>query len=553
MIDKVANRYVIVSLIGQGGMADVYKAHDIILNRMVAIKVLREKLADDPLVLVRFTREASAASKLSHPNLVDIYDVGESNGLHYIVMEYVKGSTLKQMISRRGALDVNEAMSIMKQLADGVAAAHDSQIIHRDIKPQNIMIKADGTVKITDFGIALASGSVALTHNNAVMGSAHYLAPESAKGAAPDVRVDIYSLGIVFYELLTNEVPFSGKTPAEIAFKHMQQPMPSVRKFNPAIPQSVENIITKATAKDPNERYSSIHQMKNDLDNALRPEKLHTRKLVLKTQTLDPGIDANSKKDWLTGLSFSKRKSKNSRRISRKTSWLACLGALALALCILLVVFYTGMIRIPGVLGYETFPEVLNLSMDEAIEKLEASHFQRDDIVIQESLSEVVPAGEVISSSIKAGEVVKKDSEIVLNISKGPSFLIPDYTGLQLIDVQQSLNEQGVILDIDTVVQGAANTNPGVILSQELLIPGTRIDPTANSKIRFVVAGYPSVYISEDFIGRNYLELKNELNQLGIAVIVKNISGSDTVTGVTPSIGTTYTQQGTDSVLTLYR
>ena len=217
MMEQIANRYEILSLIGQGGMADVYKAKDTILNRIVAIKVLRDKLSQDAMALVRFQREASAASRLSHPNVVDIYDVGEYEGMHYIVMEFIRGRTLKELIAQRGALDVDEAIGIMKQLVSAINHAHEHKIIHRDIKPQNVLVKDDGTIKITDFGIAVANGSVQLTFNNTVMGSAHYLAPETTQGKEPNEQVDIYSLGIVFYELLTGKVPFTGKTPTEIA------------------------------------------------------------------------------------------------------------------------------------------------------------------------------------------------------------------------------------------------------------------------------------------------------------------------------------------------
>ena len=202
MIQQIANRYQILSLIGQGGMADVYRARDKILDRIVAIKVLRSKLSEDPMILVRFQREASAASRLSHPNVVDIYDVGEFEGLHYIVMEYIRGRTLKQLIQQRGALHYNEAIDIMKQLTSAIVAAHQNHIIHRDIKPQNVLIKDDGTVKITDFGIAVASDSVQLTLNNAVMGSAHYLAPETAQGKEPSYQVDIYLWVLYFMNYL---------------------------------------------------------------------------------------------------------------------------------------------------------------------------------------------------------------------------------------------------------------------------------------------------------------------------------------------------------------
>ena len=245
----IAERYMIVSSLGEGGMADVYLAIDTILNREVAIKVLRGELSKDPVTLLRFQREANAVSKLNHPNVVDVYDVGEFEGRHYIVMEYVRGRTLKQLISQRGALHQEEAVNIMLQLTSAVQHAHENDIIHRDIKPQNVLVKDDGTVKITDFGIALAHDTVQLTQSDAVLGSAHYLAPETTRGETPSNQVDIYALGIVFYELLTGNVPFHGDNPVQIAMKHLREEIPSVRDFNPTLPQSVENIIIKATVK----------------------------------------------------------------------------------------------------------------------------------------------------------------------------------------------------------------------------------------------------------------------------------------------------------------
>lgn len=286
IIKQVANRYDILSLIGQGGMADVYKANDTILNRVVAIKILREKLSNDAMTLVRFQREASAASRLSHPNVVDIYDVGESEDMHYIVMEYIRGRTLKQMIAQRGSLSVSESIHIMMQLTSAISHAHSHHIIHRDIKPQNVLVKDDGTVKITDFGIAIANDAVQLTLNNAVMGSAHYLAPETAQGKDASEQVDIYSLGIVFYELLTGSVPFSGKTPTEIAVKHLRQPIPYVRDFNQQIPQSVENIILKATAKNPEQRYKSADLMLEDLQHCMDWNKKNEERLIFETPNI---------------------------------------------------------------------------------------------------------------------------------------------------------------------------------------------------------------------------------------------------------------------------
>lgn len=562
MPERIANRYVIESLVGQGGMADVYRAHDEILNRTVAIKVLRAKLADDPLVLVRFTREASAASKLSHPNVVDIYDVGEGSGLHYIVMEFVKGTTLKQMISRRGALDMQEALSIMKQLVSGVAAAHASQIIHRDIKPQNIMIKADGTVKITDFGIAVATGSVALTHNNAVMGSAHYLAPESARGKAPDVRVDIYSLGIVFYELLTNQVPFSGTSPAEIAFKHMQQEMPRVRDFNPTLPQSIENIIIKATAKDPNERYSTADAMLEDLNHALDPDRIHARPLVLKTVTMNPNGTPNPQPQKKRPGRYRKtrkretdsRSTADKRTADTRSERVHTTAAVMLSILIGLILVAgslgCGLLRIPGVMGYVRIPDVSSLSAEDAAEILENAGFT--SIHTDEKLDDTVAAGQVIDTDIPAGEVVRQSDPLSLIVSRGPSYLVPDFTGLSLVQVQSRLAQNKVDLDMEVIYEGAPDTNPGIVLRQEILSPGERIDPQAHTPIRLIVSSYPTIEISEDLIGMDVNEAKSQLNAQGIAVVLKNAYGGTTVVETDPAIGSSYTQEGTDSVVTLY-
>ena len=269
---KINDRYEIVKTIGEGGMANVYLANDIILNRKVAVKVLRGDLAGDEKFIRRFQREALSVSNLSHPNIVEVYDVGEEDGNHYIVMEYIEGSTLKKLIQKRGALTLPEVRDIMLQLTDGLAHAHDAYIIHRDIKPQNIMILDNGLVKITDFGIAVAMNATQLTQTNSVMGSVHYLPPEQANGKAATIKSDIYSLGILMFELLTGSVPFKGDNAVEIALKHMKEKIPSVRKINPVIPQSVENIILKATAKNPKNRYDDVREMYKDLEVCLEKE-----------------------------------------------------------------------------------------------------------------------------------------------------------------------------------------------------------------------------------------------------------------------------------------
>ena len=279
---KVNNRYEILKTIGEGGMANVYLAHDTILDRDVAIKVLRGDLANDDKFVRRFQREALSASSLSHPNIVEIYDVGEDDGDYFIVMEYVPGKNLKQLLKRRGSLTVEEVVDIMLQITSAMSVAHDNLIIHRDLKPQNILIMDDGGVKITDFGIAMALNATQLTQTNSAMGSVHYFPPEQANGKGATLKSDVYSLGIMMYELLTGELPFRGDNAVEIALKHLKEPIPSIRDTHPLIPQSVENVIIKATAKNPKNRYANANEMHEDLKTVLNRERLKEPKIKLK-------------------------------------------------------------------------------------------------------------------------------------------------------------------------------------------------------------------------------------------------------------------------------
>ena len=266
---KINDRYEVVKTIGEGGMANVYLAYDVILERKVAVKILRGDLATDEKFVRRFQREALSASSLSHPNIVEVYDVGEDTGNYYIVMEYIEGKHLKQLLKRRGSLTLREVIDIMLQITDGIGAAHESYIIHRDIKPQNIMILENGLVKITDFGIAMALNGTQLTQTNSVMGSVHYLPPEQASGKGSTIQSDGYSMGILMYELLSGTLPYKGDNAVEIALKHLKEPLPSLRELDPDIPQAIENIILKSAAKNPQNRYADAREMNEDLKTCL--------------------------------------------------------------------------------------------------------------------------------------------------------------------------------------------------------------------------------------------------------------------------------------------
>lgn len=552
MMEQIANRYEILSLIGQGGMADVYKAKDTILNRIVAIKVLRDKLSQDAMALVRFQREASAASRLSHPNVVDIYDVGEYEGMHYIVMEFIRGRTLKELIAQRGALDVDEAIGIMKQLVSAINHAHENNIIHRDIKPQNVLVKDDGTIKITDFGIAVANGSVQLTFNNTVMGSAHYLAPETTQGKEPNEQVDIYSLGIVFYELLTGKVPFTGKTPTEIAIKHLRKPMPFVRDFNPNIPQSVENIILKATAKNLSQRYVSCKEMLYDLIHCLDPEYRDMKRIK---------VDQNPSKELVKydngHLDF--EEDKPERNDKKKRNWIPVLmttAAIVIGIVVLvLIASITGIIKISGFLGYQTMPNVIGQTQEEAIDTLQDAHFNTSKVSYIYKANDKYEEGTIIKSSYKDGDVILNDSKIVLTVSKGSTYLVPDFTDGTLVDAEYELEKNCPNVKIVVEYKGKKDLDPGIVLKQKRLTPGTRIDPDGKETITFVVSSYPSIVIPSDLLGKDVLDAKDELNNLGIAVVLSKItdgSGSNKVVNVSPDVGTEYVQEGTDSVVTLY-
>ena len=263
----IVDRYEIVGLVGSGGMSDVYKAKDHKLNRFVAIKVMKQEFSREDNFISKFQVEAQSAAGLAHPNIVSVYDVGEENGLYFIVMELVEGITLKKYIEKKGRLSVKEAISIAIQVSMGIEAAHKNHIIHRDIKPQNIIISKEGKVKVADFGIAKAATSNTISSN--VMGSVHYTSPEQAKGGYSDEKSDIYSLGVTIYEMITGRVPFDGDTTVSIAVKHIEEPLPEPSIFVPDIPYSVEQIILKCTKKKRERRYNNMTALISDLKRSL--------------------------------------------------------------------------------------------------------------------------------------------------------------------------------------------------------------------------------------------------------------------------------------------
>ena len=447
---KINDRYEIIKSIGEGGMANVYLAHDSILDRKVAIKVLRGDLENNEKFIRRFQREAKSVSDLSHPNIVEVYDVGEEEGQHYIVMEYIDGRTLKQLIQKRGALTVAEVLDIMTQLTDGLAAAHEAYIIHRDIKPQNIMILDNGMVKITDFGIAMTLNATQLTQTNSVMGSVHYLPPEQASGQTATTKSDIYSSGILMYELLTGSVPFKGDNAVEIALKQMKERIPSIRKQNPLIPQSVENIVLKATAKNPKNRYDSIKDMHDDLVHALDPERQNeTRyKYPYPESEMDESKEIPIKEPeeeiYQPKSEIEKPKSnENTSNKENKKLNIIILIALILFLILIGAIFYFNHRNNNATV---IVPNVSKLKTSQAKKKLKEKGFK---FSVEEKEDDKIKKGSVIKPNPDAGSSKKKGSIITIIESSGPKKLaLEDYTGEDATSVKKELQAKGIKVTI---------------------------------------------------------------------------------------------------------
>lgn len=448
---RVNDRYEIEKLIGEGGMANVYLAHDTILDRKVAVKVLRGDLSGDEKFVRRFQREALNASSLSHPNIVEIYDVDEDDGNFFIVMEYIEGKTLKQLIKRRGVLTLPETIDIMLQLIDALAVAHDSYIIHRDIKPQNIMIKESGLVKITDFGIAMALNNVELTQTNSVMGSVHYLPPEQASGKGSTIRSDIYSLGIMMYEMLTGKVPFKGDSAVEIALKHIKEEIPSVRKINPVVPQSVENIILKATAKNPKNRYRDVREMADDIKSCMDEERQNEQKIEFKYPELDfsdtttKAIKVKEEKKNEPKKEVAKQIKEDVVEESNNTKTKIIIGILAIFVIALFILF----IVVPKVSNSRSIevPDVYGMEISKAEKMLKKAGFKVDR---KKKNSDTVEEGLVIETDPKKNGTAKKNSVITIYYSKGSNAVeIEDYKGKNAYEIKGKLEAEDINVEIE--------------------------------------------------------------------------------------------------------
>lgn len=460
---KINDRYEIIRSIGEGGMANVYLGYDTILDRNVAIKVLRGDLSNDEKFVRRFQREALSASSLAHPNIVEMYDVGEDDGTYYIVMEYVEGKTLKQLLKKRGTLTLSEAIDIMSQLTDGMAHAHDSYIIHRDLKPQNIMIKDDGQIKITDFGIAMALNATQLTQTNSVMGSVHYLPPEQASGKGSTIKSDIYSMGIIFYELLSGSLPFRGDNAVEIALKHMRDPLPSLRAENSAIPQSIENIIKKATAKNPKNRYESAREMHEDLLTALNDERMNEEEIQFKypeheeskkvkktepaTTTTEDDEEDEAKREKIEQLENDTSDDNKSEK--RNLLLIIILGSIFVIIIIVLMLVF---LLLPKLSNGKTVkvPDCTGDKVSVCEEKLLSAGFEVNT-KIETVASDTVNKNKVVKTDPTKGRSIKKGTKVTIYKSSGEeTFELDDYVGQDSKTVKAILETKfGLVVTIE--------------------------------------------------------------------------------------------------------
>lgn len=475
MIERVLDgRYKLQEQIGGGGMADVYKAEDMLLHRPVAVKILHEQFKQDREFIEKFQREAQAAARLSHPNIVNIYDVGIADGDHYIVMEYVPGRTLKDKIRQEGHLEPREALKVAREIAEALAHAHANNLVHCDIKPHNILMMADGHVKVADFGIARAVTESTMTYSGNVVGSVHYFSPEQAKGTMITPKSDVYSLGVVLYEMLTGKLPFTGETPVSIAMKHLQDDPVPVRQLDPAIPPVVEAIVTRAMSKDPAARPSSS-EFVQDVQQAER--MLLAGDASLEAQEEDPYATRVMPRVQEPLLSrrgarekdpYYEEETAHDRSVFKSKKFIAGL------VFILMLGFFVG-----AFMSYGKFwsaaevevPNVVGKQMTLARQILEDKKLR---VNVAETYDADVPAGEVVSQTPEAGSRVKEERLVTIYVSKGGEELeMPDVQGLSKRDAEAKLQKMG--LKLASVYEKYSDEPAGTVIGQ---------DPRAGAKLQ---------------------------------------------------------------------
>lgn len=508
------NRYQILEKVGEGGMAQVYRGMDIKLNRPVAIKILYEHLSNDQDFLRRFKLEAKAAAKLSHPAIVNVYDEGETKGLHYIIMEYVDGFTLKDIILREGSLKPEEAARISLQICDALLHAHSKNIIHRDIKPQNIIVSREGRVKVADFGLARAATDATITYGKSLFGSVYYSSPEQARGSSADLKTDIYSLGIVLYEMLTGVVPFSGESPISIALKHLQEEIVPPGNLVEGLSPGLETIVTKATRKERNLRYSNAAEFYNDLRDWLQNkgegERLSTSFLqkirsypTYRKQGVTP--EKEQKGELREGPETSVKRKKQT------TKKYFAYGAAAVVLILVLFASYQLLCKflfVPEV----TVPDLTGLSLEEAEKEL--SPLELGYTVISNVHSDTVPPAHIVSQEPLPERKVKKNREIELVLSLGQEYVkVPDLDGRAEHEARLILKEAGLEMSLNHEYSGAVTS--GYVIRQD---PGKGFQVILGETVHVVISKGKKPVTMRDFRGRQLTDVQEWLTENGLVL-----------------------------------
>ncbi|OAJ73190.1 serine/threonine protein kinase [Brevibacillus sp. SKDU10] len=535
---RLGGRYQLEEVIGGGGMAIVYKARDLVLNRIVAVKLLRPQFGTDEDFVERFRREAQAVASLSHHNIVNVYDVGQDDDIHYMVMEYIEGSTLKEIITAQGGMLMSEAVRIAMQVCDALDHAHQNQIIHRDIKPHNIMIGTNGRVKVTDFGIARAVTSQTITQTGSVLGSVHYFSPEQARGGITAEKSDIYSLGIVLYEMVTGTLPFSGDSPITVALKHLQDPLPEPRKLNPAIPQSLENVIIRALAKDPFQRYKSAREMYEDLETCLSTERRHEPKLTFASDIDDeetrvisaitPDMLENNKQDSYQPRTYPTRTPQKAASTEeqyrdeeeeeeenlankKKGIWWKR-GLLWSGIAVLFIVL--------AIFGFNLAMKLLTVPETDVPNVIGMTREQADMALKNAGLSATFEEafnaedkGKVFEQDPAATRRVKENSTVIVMISKGKQLLpTPDYIGMSQQEAEQKARLAN-FKEVKIVMQESNDVPAGQVMNQ---------DPVPNVNLAFVDTvmtltvseGKKRTKVPNDLVGNHWDLAKASLNNV---------------------------------------
>ncbi|WP_077805461.1 Stk1 family PASTA domain-containing Ser/Thr kinase [Streptococcus mitis] len=522
-----AGRYRIVKQIGRGGMADVYLAKDLILDgEEVAVKVLRTNYQTDPIAVARFQREARAMADLDHPHIVRITDIGEEDGQQYLAMEYVAGLDLKRYIKEHYPLSNEEAVRIMGQILLAMRLAHTRGIVHRDLKPQNILLTPDGTAKVTDFGIAVAFAETSLTQTNSMLGSVHYLSPEQARGSKATVQSDIYAMGIIFYEMLTGHIPYDGDSAVTIALQHFQKPLPSVIDENPSVPQALENVVIKATAKKLTDRYQSVAEMYVDLSSSLSYNRRNEPKLVFNdttkadTKTLPkvsqstltsiPKVQTQSSKPQTAKpsqqVSEDNYASKPVKKRKFRVRYMILLASIVLVAASLIWILS----RTPATIA---IPDVAGQTVAEAKETLKKANFEIGEE--KSEASEKVEEGRIIRTDPEAGKTRKEGSKINLVVSSGKqSFQLSNYIGRKSTDVIAELKQKKVPENLIKIEEEESSESEAGTVLRQSPAAGTTYDLSKASTITLTVAKKVTSVAMPSYIGSSLEFTKNNLVQI---------------------------------------